>query len=216
VPAVPRHRANVIAAVPEDHPPFVIVGVIGIEIEGLRVAFVAGDPECLAVRAEALERGLHLAAGRQVLHRSVALADIDVVELVAALVRGEDHPCVVREVARPEGGVVPGLGQRLRGPAAYRQRVGVEYARLIRTDQDRLAVRRPDMAERRAQAVAGRLVKLLGGVAAARLRCRLCLRPRAGRLCRRRAERYHAQADQKHRSSSAAHGIPPVFCESGG
>src|SRR3546814_4333015 len=83
---VARNAADIGTVVLEDDAALIIVGVIGVDVEHLRVALVARHPESLADGAPADEVRLHLFIRSQVPHGAVGGADIDMVELVPALV----------------------------------------------------------------------------------------------------------------------------------
>ena len=139
-------------------------GVIGHDVESRRIAGVGRQVEGRAVAGPAEEAGLEVLAGRQVDDRAVLVADIDVVQLVAALVGGEQDPAVMGKVADGEGRVVGRGGQRDGVAAREWQGVGVEHAGSIRGDQDVGSVRGEGVTAGGRHAVTGRLEELGRGV----------------------------------------------------
>ncbi len=111
------------------------LAVIAVQVEVARVAFVAGHEERLAVAAEAGELGAQLGTWGQVPLVAVRADDIQVVEFVAALVAGDQHPVIVGEIG--DGVMVVGGRGGDRGPVAAtdRHRVRVPHAGLVRRKQ---------------------------------------------------------------------------------
>ncbi|MNX96639.1 hypothetical protein D3C86_1289620 [compost metagenome] len=177
---VAGYGRDVEARVLEHQLPLIGGRVIGVDVEGGSVAFVAGQPEGLAVVAEADEASLDLVARRQVAQRPVGLAHIDVGQLVAALIRRHQDAAAVGEIALGEGGV-GGRGGQGHGIAARDgQGVGVEHAGLIRRDQDVAAALGEGQAVRVGHREAGRLEELGGGVGRGGGRSGLGLAGRSG------------------------------------
>ena len=81
----------------EDQRARVVLRRVAIQVERLRVALVRRDEEVLLVGGPAEELRLGLVAGRQVARRAVRFAHVQMVDLVAAAVRGEQHAPVGRK-----------------------------------------------------------------------------------------------------------------------
>ncbi|MNY13205.1 hypothetical protein D3C86_1463250 [compost metagenome] len=161
---VAGHCGQVHAGVLEDQLPLVGASVIGVEVEDLGVALVAGQPEGLAIVAEADEARLQLVAGRQVAQRPIRLAHIDVGQFVAAPIRRHQNAATIGEIALGEGGVGRRSGQRHGIAARDRQGVGVEHAALVRRDQDVAAALGKGQTVRVGHRETGRLEELGGSI----------------------------------------------------
>jgi len=114
VAAVARDRAGLVALIVAiDQLACVIVGGVGVDIEEPGVALVGQHESLRAVVAETGEVGLEVFAGRQVALAAVGLDDDEVVQLVAALVAGDQDAVVGGEIPDGEVVVFAGAGDRL-------------------------------------------------------------------------------------------------------
>ena len=131
----------------EDEAPGQILHAVFVEIEGLRVPLVGGDEESPPVRGEAAEACLEVLPGGDVLGSSPGRLDVEVVQLVPALVGGEQDPVVMREERHPHVGIGVRCGERLGFPTRDRLRVGVHHAGPVGGHQEAGLVCREGCAE---------------------------------------------------------------------
>ena len=105
--------------------------VVAIQVEIFRVALVGLHEELLAVLAETEEGSLQLFAGRQVFQAAVRGYHVQVVEFVAALVTGDQHAVVMREIGDGVMVVASGPGDRRPFTTLGGKGVRIPYAGLV-------------------------------------------------------------------------------------
>ena len=91
----------------------VIASSITVQVEMTGISFVANYPEGLSISAPSEELGLELLTGGQIFDRTVRLVDENMIEFVAALVRGVEESVVAREPANTEYCVLGGARELL-------------------------------------------------------------------------------------------------------
>jgi hypothetical protein len=134
--------------VPEDERALIVLDRVAVQIERLCVALVRRHEEMLLVGGPADELGFDLLAGRQVARLAVRFAHVEVIDLVAAAVRGEQRAWVCRKPGDGKRGIGGRGCQRLLAFACGRQPVHVIDAGLVRGDEQLLVVGRPCVALR--------------------------------------------------------------------
>ena len=162
--AIGRDVGKVVALVVlEDHLPGVAVGLILVNVEEPLVALVAADEERRVVLGPAVERGFQPFPGRQVGDGALGVLDVDVVQLVPALVAGVEEALIVGEVAHSDDVVVGRGGELHRLAAGHGEGVSVVDPGLVAADQQLAVVRRErgtgviDIAQKVLDAVLGHL-----------------------------------------------------------
>ena len=130
------------AVILEEQAAGVAIDGIFVQIEIAFVALIGGNEEALLVVGKASELGLELVAGRQILDAAIQLTDIDMIELVAALIGGVEDASVVGEVTDRVVRIGGRLGQGRRFTTGGRHLIEIDDTADIGGEQHLAGIRR--------------------------------------------------------------------------
>src|SRR5260370_14197404 len=116
----------------EEERAFVGCRVVAIDVEEALVAFVALDVKMSQIIGPPGEARFEVLARSQIAYVAVQLANVQVVQLVAALVLTGQDPVIVRKIVDANDRIGPRVGQFRKWAASDPLTVGIEDAARVR------------------------------------------------------------------------------------